>query len=160
MSDVLVRPIGDGDWGAIAELERSAYAGLGLAEEGVDALRSRAVSPETCFVVECGGVAGYVLALPYPFGRFPDLYVLEDGVFQSSNLHLHDLVVAEDRRGRGLARALLHRLAAASGSYDRVSLVSVAGSVPFWSANGYRPQPGIAVPASYGPDALYMSKAL
>lgn len=71
---VRVRPLADGDWDAVVTLERDAYTGLGLSE-GRAALQSRAAaSPDTCFVVDVGArTAGYVLALPYPPHRYPDL---------------------------------------------------------------------------------------
>jgi ribosomal protein S18 acetylase RimI-like enzyme len=162
-TDVRVRHISDSDWGGIVALESSAYTAFALSE-GRAALESRAhVSPATCFVLDLGRhVAGYVLALPYPMFRFPDLARTEEDVFPSRNLHLHDLVIAEDLRGRGLAGHLLRHLTATAGSqrYERISLVAVAGSAGFWAANGYRPHNEVTLPASYGTNAVYMSKAV
>jgi len=44
--------------------------------------------------------------------------------------------------------------------YERISLIAVSGSDTFWSANGYRVQHGVELPASYGRDAMYMSRAV
>jgi ribosomal protein S18 acetylase RimI-like enzyme len=158
-----VRHISDGDWDAIAALEAEAYEGSGLSE-GRAALESRArVSPATCFVLEAGQrIAGYVLSLPYPVSRYPDLTRAEEHVFRSRNLHLHDLVISGDLRHGGLAKRLLHHLTATARAetYERISLVAVAGSDTFWSANGYRAEPRVALPESYGADAVYMSRAL
>ncbi|MFF1798820.1 GNAT family N-acetyltransferase, partial [Kitasatospora sp. NPDC058263] len=64
-------------------------------------------------VLETGDrVAGYVLALPYPRFRYPDLTRPEERTFDSRNLHLHDLVIADDLRGRGLGSRLLRHLTA------------------------------------------------
>lgn len=164
-----VRAITAADWDAIAEIEQAAYAPLGLSE-GREALRSwSALSPDTCFVLEVDQrVAGYVLALPFPAGHAPSLGRPEDtdaaqvadaGEF-AGNLHLHDLVLAEDVRGRGLSRLLLHRLeaVAAARMFAGICLVSVGGSEGFWAAAGYRARREVPVPEAYGPQAVYMSK--
>ncbi|GHC67972.1 GNAT family N-acetyltransferase [Streptomyces flavofungini] len=172
---VRLRHIADGDWDGIAALEAAVYTPLGLSE-GRTALESRArASPSTCFVLDCAeGPAGYLLALPYPPFESPDLARAEESApagapgasappaFPSDNLHLHDLVVAEDFRGRGLARRLLRHLAttARAQTYEQISLVAVAGSETFWSAQGYRAHREIPLPGSYGTDAVYMSAAV
>ncbi|MBQ0879711.1 GNAT family N-acetyltransferase [Streptomyces sp. RT42] len=160
---VRVRPLADGDWDAVVALERDAYTGLGLSE-GRAALQSRAAaSPDTCFVVDVGSrTAGYALALPYPFRRYPDLTRAEDTATASGpgNLHLHDIVVAPGLRRRGLARALLRHLAgtARARGDERISLVAVGGTAPFWSARGFTPHPGVVPAGAYGTDAVYMSR--
>lgn len=167
--DVRIRHIADDDWGGITALEAAVYTDLGLSE-GRTALESRArASPSTCFVLDrAGEPAGYLLALPYPPFQSPDLARAEeagaadDAAVPSANLHLHDLVVAEDCRGRGLARRLLRHLAstARAQTYERISLVAVAGSETFWAAQGYRAHREIPLPGSYGTDAVYMSAAV
>ncbi|WJV44284.1 GNAT family N-acetyltransferase [Streptomyces flavofungini] len=178
---IRLRPVADGDWEGIAALEAEVYTPLGLSE-GRAALESRArASPSTCFVLDCAeGPAGYLLALPYPPFESPDLarpekHQISDvpgsshtpgspasPAVPSGNLHLHDLVVAEDFRGRGLARRLLRHLTttARSQTYEQISLVAVAGSETFWSAQGYRAHREIPLPGSYGTDAVYMSAAV
>ncbi|MDX6354860.1 MAG: hypothetical protein QOF98_1763 [Streptomyces sp.] len=162
-TDVRVRRISDSDWSGIVALESSVYTDFALSE-GRAALESRAhASPTTCFVLDLGlQVVGYVLALPYPMFQFPDLARTEESVFPSRNLHLHDLVIAEEFRGRGLATHLLRHLTETAGSqeYERISLVAVAGSAAFWSAKGYRAHHEVALPGSYGTNAVYMSKAV
>ncbi|GIF16354.1 GNAT family N-acetyltransferase [Actinoplanes teichomyceticus] len=156
-----VRPIDAPDWPAIAALESGAYAELGLSESP-DALRSRA-HPATSFVLDAGGrVGGYLLALPYPPARCPDLSGPEGSGFHGGNLHLHDIVVDAELRGRGWGRRLVRHLVeeAQSRSYDRISLVAIDGTAGFWSARGFRPHPEVEVPASYGPGAVYMSRDL
>lgn len=169
---VRIRPIADGDWEGITELEAEVYTELGLSE-GRAALESRArASPGTCFVLDPapgsrGRPAGYLLALPYPPFQSPDLAHPEEAGPSapsppSGNLHLHDLVVAGEFRGRGLARRLLRHLAttARARAYERISLVAVAGSETFWAAQGYRAHREVHLPDSYGTDAVYMSAAV
>ncbi|MGW4023149.1 GNAT family N-acetyltransferase [Streptomyces sp. NPDC005009] len=136
------------------------YAPASLSE-GAEALRSRGrASPKTCFVLETGDrVAGYVLALPYPRLRYPDLTRPEERAYDSRNLHLHDLVIADDLRGRGLGSRLLRHLTAVArrSSYERISLVAVGGTAGFWAGHGYRPEPGAELHGGYGDGAVYMS---
>ncbi|MFC5958265.1 GNAT family N-acetyltransferase [Streptomyces pratens] len=135
------------------------YAPAGLSE-GREALESRGrASPATCFVLETGDrIAGYVLALPYPPSRYPDLERPEERSFASSHLHLHDLVVADDLRGRGLgSRLVRHLTATARQVYEEVSLVAVGGTESFWARHGFRPDRRVELPASYGENAVYMS---
>jgi ribosomal protein S18 acetylase RimI-like enzyme len=160
---VTVRHLADRDWDAVVALEHDAYAGLGLSE-GRTALRSRAaVSPGTCFVLDLGGrTAGYLLALPYPEFRCPDLGRVEPPApgAATRNLHLHDIVIAPALRRRGLGRHLLgHLTGTARARGDRrISLVAVGGSDRFWSARGFVPHPGVAPADGYGTDAVYMSR--
>jgi ribosomal protein S18 acetylase RimI-like enzyme len=163
VTDVTIRHIAARDWDGVIALEAATYAGDGLSEERA-ALESRAnASPETCFVVEVGQcLAGYVLSLPYPVSRYPDLTRAEETSFRSANLHLHDLVIAAAFRRAGLAGRLLGHLRATALAqrYERISLVAVSGSAPFWSANGFDAHPEVRLPASYGADATYMSRTI
>ncbi|MBY8885181.1 GNAT family N-acetyltransferase [Streptomyces sp. PTM05] len=156
-----MRHVRGGDWDTIVALESAAYTPLGLSE-GRAALESRVkASPATCFVLDVGErAAGYLLALPYPMFRYPDLTRAESTVARTGNLHLHDLVVAEDLRGSGLATALLGRLFATARSHEfaTVSLVAVGDSAPFWAGRGFTAHPDVAPPEGYGPGARYMSR--
>ncbi|MGA4847291.1 GNAT family N-acetyltransferase [Streptomyces sp. G5(2025)] len=160
--EIRIRPVADRDWDGIVALESHAYGRLGLSE-GRAALKSKAhASPATCFALDLGGrrLAGYLLALPYPESAYPDLRgaTEEKPALPSRNLHLHDIVIAEDLRHRGLARHLLNRLWAAARSYgyEQISLVAVGGSETFWAARGFTA--GHVSPTGYGPTAMYMSK--
>ena len=165
--DILgIRGIRPDDWEAIVALESAAYTTLGLSEAQA-ALESRVrASPDTCFVLEHGSrgrrIAGYALALPYPRFRYPGLGEPEQTAFRARNLHLHDLVVTEELRRRGLAGRLLGHLeeVAQAGKHEHVSLVAVAGTDAFWSRHGFAPHREVAAPEHYGAHAVYMSKPL
>ncbi|GAA3156642.1 GNAT family N-acetyltransferase [Streptomyces echinatus] len=156
----LIRGITEADWPQLVALESEAYANLSLAE-GERLLRSRArASAGTCFVLDLDGrLAGYVLALPYPRFRCPDLARPEQAVHRTTNLHLHDLVVSAPLRRRGLGTRLVRHLTgvARARGFATVSLVAVAGKEPFWRANGYHAHPAAPVPPDYGGGAVYMS---
>ncbi|MFD7578852.1 GNAT family N-acetyltransferase [Kitasatospora sp. NPDC059817] len=163
MTDLSIRLLQEEDWDGVVALEERAYAASGLSE-GREALRSRhRASPDTCFVLEhAGGLGGYLLALPYPLFQCPDLSRAEAGGVRATNMHLHDLVVAEDLRGRGLAHRMLRGLeeTARARGYRTMSLVAVRGSQVVWAPLGYRARPEIGLPGSYGPEALYMAMPL
>ncbi|MFJ3711379.1 MULTISPECIES: GNAT family N-acetyltransferase [unclassified Streptomyces] len=163
MTGTRLRLLREEDWDEVVVLEERAYAASGLSE-GEAALRSRhRASPSTCFVLEdAGGFGGYLLALPYPLFRCPDLSLAEERAAQGSNLHLHDLVIAERARGRGLAGLMQQHLeeTGRAARYRTLSLVAVHGSQVLWTTLGYRARPEIGLPASYGAEAVYMAKPL
>ncbi|WP_316525530.1 GNAT family N-acetyltransferase [Kitasatospora brasiliensis] len=163
MSEYRIRLLREEDWDGVVALEERAYAASGLSE-GREALRSRhRASPDTCFVLEhAGGLGGYLLALPYPLFRCPDLSRSEDGGVHSTNMHAHDLVIAEELRGRGLSQRMLRHLehTARAGGYRTASLVAVRGSHVLWTPLGYRARPEIDLPESYGTRAVYMAMPL
>ncbi|WP_307795548.1 GNAT family N-acetyltransferase [Actinacidiphila acididurans] len=163
-SSVRIRHITGADWPHITALEAGAYTPLGLSEERA-ALEAKArVSPATCFVLDVDErPAGYLLSLPYPDGEYPELSAARAPAVRSANLHLHDLVIAEHLRGLGLGTRMVRHLTgtAAAAGYARVSLVAVAGSRAFWTANGFtahEPDRPDAGPQGYGPGAVYMSR--
>ncbi|MFI8455021.1 GNAT family N-acetyltransferase [Kitasatospora sp. NPDC085464] len=155
-----IRQLVDDDWDAVAELEHAAYAADGLSE-GREALQSRArSSPATCFVLEERGlVRGYLLSLPYPPLRCPDLGRPEVTAYESRNLHVHDLVIAEELRGREVALGFMRhfREQAVGQGYERISMVAVRGADILLRLLGYRAHREVAVPECYGRRAVYMS---
>ncbi|MER6397212.1 GNAT family N-acetyltransferase [Kitasatospora sp. NPDC001603] len=160
---VRVRLLAADDWDEVVALEARAYSASGLSE-GRAALESRGrASPTTCFAVEHRGrLGGYLLALPYPLHACPDLSRPEAAGVRSTNMHAHDLVIAEELRGRGLAPLVLGHLArtARLRRFETISLVAVRGSEVLWAPLGYRAEPEVELPASYGPQAVYMSMSL
>ncbi|MCX3058802.1 GNAT family N-acetyltransferase [Streptomyces beihaiensis] len=172
-----IRGVAEGDWAVIGDLESQAYAPLGLSE-GPGALRKyQQASPDTCFVVDVGGgrVAGYLMALPFPEGGWPELGQGGGAAGRRGgrapygplapdpyNLHLHDVVIAPELRRRGLAMRLVRHLVgiARTRAYRSVSLVSVGGTQAFWRERGFTVRPDVAAPGGYGSDAVYMSLSL
>lgn len=156
-----IRPIEESDWSSIIALESDTYGKQELSESP-EVLRSRA-NPATSFVLDMDGrTGGYLLALPYPPLRFPDLTSPENSAFESRSLHLHDMVIDADFRSRGWGGRLARHLIKTGQSlgYGRIALVSVDGSAGFWGSLGFRAQPDVPLPASYGSDAVYMSRDL
>jgi ribosomal protein S18 acetylase RimI-like enzyme len=155
-----IRLLAAGDWEAVVELEHAAYAADGLSE-GREALQSRArSSPGTCYVLEDRGIVrGYLLSLPYPPLTCPDLGRPEARAYRSDNLHVHDLVIAEELRGREVALGFMRHLRerAREQGYRRISMVAVRGTDILLRLLGYRAHRDVAVPECYGRRAVYMS---
>ncbi|MEV6007132.1 GNAT family N-acetyltransferase [Streptomyces sp. NPDC051976] len=160
---IRLRRLADDDWDDIVALEARAYAESGLSE-GRTVLQSRGrVSPDTCFVLEHDGAfGGYLLALPYPPGRCPELTEAEASGHTSANLHAHDFVITESLRARGLSPHFVRQIEqeARSQGYDRISMVAVQRSHVLWRRLGYAAHAEVGIPESYGTEAVYMSKAL
>ncbi|GAB1692268.1 GNAT family N-acetyltransferase [Krasilnikovia sp. M28-CT-15] len=157
----VLRPIADHDWPGVAALEARTYGPTGLSEDPAH-LATRS-APDLSFVLSAaGGIAGYLLALPYPHWRCPDPASPERTTFVSANLHLHDLVIGPRHRHQGLGGRLVRHLVdqARRQRYRTVSLVGVGDSGAFWTAQGFRAHPEITVPAAYGPGARYLSRPL
>jgi GNAT superfamily N-acetyltransferase len=156
-----IRVLQEQDWPRIHALEAAAYAGLGLSE-GEAALRSRAAaSPATNLVVVADGtVVGYLLTLPYPVGRFPDLTRDEAEVFdERANLHLHDIVIDRQYQVRGLPERLLEAISrtAAELGFEQLSMVSLRRSRRRWTRMGFVEHPAVPVPDYYGEGAGYLT---
>ncbi|WP_189332480.1 GNAT family N-acetyltransferase [Actinoplanes ianthinogenes] len=155
-----MRRVADRDWPGIVALEARTYAAKGVSEDP-DVLRTR-MNPATSYVLADGPeIAGYLLALPYPDRRSPDLAHPETTRHVSSNLHLHDLAIAPGRRRAGLGARLVRRLLteAATQGYTSVSLVALGEAAGFWQSQGFRPRPDVTPPAAYGP-ATYLTRRL
>ncbi|NYT41383.1 GNAT family N-acetyltransferase [Sphingomonas sp. R-74633] len=122
-----------------------------------------ALAPDSCFVLAGErGVAGYLIAYPWPLEAIPPLDTLLGGLPEARDAwYLHDLALLPEARGGGNARAGLALL------FDRVdapiALVSVNDSAAFWQAQGFESRESPALKAklsSYGPDARYMVRSV
>ncbi|MGE0719955.1 MAG: GNAT family N-acetyltransferase [Alphaproteobacteria bacterium] len=136
--------------------------------ESGDVPRERlALFPQGCFIAAIGGregSVGYAVAHPGMLGRPPALDTLL-GVLaaRADCLYLHDVALLPVARGRGLGAVLVDRLRglARREGLDRLALVAVNRSTPFWHRMGFAPWPGTDASlsgnlASYGADAAYL----
>lgn len=121
-----------------------------------------ALAPESCLVLADGqGVAGYLIAYPWPLQAIPPLDTLLGALPDARDAwYLHDLALLPEARGGGHARAGLVLLFA--GIDAPIGLVSVNDSAAFWQAQGFEPRENPAIRAklaSYGPRAHYMVRS-
>lgn len=127
-----------------------------------------ALFPQGCFVLAAGdAVQGYLIAYPWPLGAIPPLNSLLGALPASRETwYLHDLALHPDACGQGHARPIVERLAieAREQGAERIALVSVNDSMPFWQGVGFAPVAGDATLArkleSYGEASRYMVRAL
>jgi predicted N-acetyltransferase YhbS len=135
------RHLTPGDLPELHRLEAESYEPA-LHESDEAFLRLIALFPEGAFGFFDGdAVCAYAFAVPLPAGAVLDLKApLEALPSRADTFYIHDVAVAMQYRGRGLAKALvakLHDLARARG-FRACELVSVQGSAPFWERFGFR----------------------
>jgi GNAT superfamily N-acetyltransferase len=125
--------------------------------------------PRGCFVLDNGGsgISGYCFSHPWPEGPPPALDTLLQALPDApSTYFIHDLAVDAVLRGKKLASALVPRLVAITRdiALDRMMLVAVSGSEPFWTRMGFRRTGDAALQdaamAKYGADAVHMQRDL
>lgn len=119
--------------------------------------------PEGCFSLETddGRVEGYILSYPWKAEGAPPLNQLVLRLPAGADVfYLHDLALMPQMRGQGHAASGLRKVLEAAG--DRpLTLVSVNGTVPFWTRLGFQVVDSPALReklASYGEDARYMER--
>ncbi|WP_366937860.1 GNAT family N-acetyltransferase [Phreatobacter sp.] len=135
-------------------------------DEAVFAERLR-LYPAGCHVLAGGdGVAAYAISHPWPALSCPPLNALVDALpADATSYYIHDVALSRAVRGAGHASAIVAALAGHARSIGcaAMSLVAVNGSAGFWSRHGFTQAkaPSLATKlASYGDDALFMTRAL
>ena len=148
---ITLRPIREDDLDAVLRVQAACYPPV--MQEAADVVRARI----RAYVFAYRSGKGAVTPLDAPFE------VQEAG----DTLYIHDLSVAPDAAGQGLARQLVERLLALAGAQGlgHCALVSVQDSQRFWERLGFREAAcGDAAArqalASYPPVALYMCRGV
>lgn len=124
--------------------------------------------PSGCFALESEGtVAGYCFSHPWIAGAPPALDTFLTALpGKPTHYFIHDLTLAASMRRRGFAEALMPDLlrAARGAALDRMALVAVSGSSPFWSRMGFQATPDEAIQsaarAKYDDGAVHMERSL
>ena len=160
---VLLRPMAAPDLPTVLDIQRACY-GEGFLEEAAT-LHQRLQGPGklSCVAERSGVVCAYLAAYRSRPGKLTPLHGDFDTVVQPDTLYLHDLAVAPQALGQGLAQRLVSHLwaRAAEEGLRYSALVSVQGSQVFWERLGYRAQ-ALDDPAqqqdlaTYGVGACYM----
>lgn len=148
------------DWPAILRIQNEAYYEITPEPEAV--MRSKQQrSPATCFVLAGLNeeVLAYCLAYPFPAAKVPSLGEIacaSDGC--SQNLFLHDLAVAKQTVGKGIATTLVEHLlqVATERGFRSISLVAIQQADRFWSKFGFSVDHSVVIDSSYAHDARYM----
>lgn len=112
------------------------------------------------------GPVGYCFAHPWHGDQPPSLNTLLGAIPASADtLYLHDVALLPEARGAGAGTVVLALLLAhaAALKLDRLCLVAVNGSVPYWTRQGFVVTNAVALQArlaSYGNDARCMVRAV
>lgn len=124
--------------------------------------------PRGCFVLYAatgGQPRGYCFSHPWMFGPPPALDTMLQALPEAaSGYFIHDLAIELPLRGRNLASLLVPQLlqAARDAGIDRMMLVAVSGSAPFWTRMGFHRTADAALQtatcAKYGADAVHMTQ--
>lgn len=159
MNNFEIKPASFTHLNAIVLLQLQAYTDE-LAESA-DVLGSRiAHGGAHSFVATSGdALVGYVLAHRWPDHSSPGLgLVMEQTPPDSTVIHLHDMAVAPEFRGSGIAQALLNALEqSALEVVDSITLVAVQGAQNFWARVGFEDEGPVP---NYDAGARFMRKRL
>ncbi|RFC64415.1 GNAT family N-acetyltransferase [Fulvimarina endophytica] len=131
------------------------------------------ICPGGAFVLSTGArpdgggdeeLAGYAIGHPVRLPELPALGQILGALPVGADAFLiHDVALLPQMRGRGLAAPVVELLLGAAVPLKEACLVSVYGTAGFWSRFGFRPETG-RLPAgklaSYGPDAVFMTRRL
>ena len=128
-----------------------------------------ALFPQGCYVLAGSGpqIFGYCFSHPWTFGPPPAL----DGLLgalpgKPDTYFIHDLTVEAELRGRKHAAMLVAELIrlAAHLPVERMMLVAVSGSAPFWIRMGFERTADDALQAAarskYGQGAIQMERSM
>ncbi len=153
------RPLGRDDLPSVLAIADGVHVGL---HERLEVFAEKlSLFPEGCrALADEGLVMGYGFSHPWLMGSIPPLDGFLGGLPPSPQcLHIHDVVVLPQARGRGEAAGYVgyvKGLAARMG-ITRLALVSVHGSEAFWMRLGFEAAevggPGLT---AYGHEAVYM----
>ncbi len=157
-----IRLISENSWDRILKIQEEAYTEL--TPEDANILKSKWLSaPKTCAVYlnHDNKILAYLLAHPWASETPPKLH--EDSpITNSSNLYLHDLALANEARGKGIAKELVKNLIdnAKIQGYSKILLVAVQNSTEFWAKFGFLDIPNVVICPSYGNSAKLMALEL
>jgi GNAT superfamily N-acetyltransferase len=119
-----------------------------------------ALFPKGCLVLDGGhGIGGYTVSHPIRRSEPPALGALLGSLSADADqFYIHDVVVEPPRRSSGAATAAVARLLDLASDFDTTALVSVYGTVGFWSRFGFAPSPEDMAEKlrPYGADAVYL----
>lgn len=150
--------INENAWVEIVNIQDKAYAGI--LPEDAHVLKSKWLSsPKTCAVYLGlnNSISAYLLAHPWS-GEIPPKLNEISVITGNEYLYLHDLALAEEARGKGIAKKLVENLidTAKTQGFKKILLVAVQHSGGFWGKFGFLQIPTATICPSYGHEAKLM----
>lgn len=160
-----IRPMGEDQLAAVLAVQAACYPPAMQEPAAVVLARLRTAPATTLVACDGAAVCAYLFAYPSLLGRVTALDAPFTPAANPDTLYLHDLAVAPQALGRGLARRLVQQLldAAAGQGLRNAALVSVQDTRRFWEGLGFEvdtARPPCAGLATYPGSALYMTKRL
>lgn len=154
--------ITDNFWDDILKIQEEAYTEI--PPEDVSILKSKWLSsPKTCsvYLSHDNTVLAYLLAHPWANEAPPKLHE-KCLITACLNLYLHDLALADEARGKGIAKKLVENLIdnAKAQGVAKILLVAVQSSSGFWAKFGFLNIPNAVICPSYGDSAKLMALEL
>ena len=148
----------ENSWDGILKIQEEAYTEL--PPEDVSILKSKWLSsPKTCAVYSNheDKILAYLLAHPWASETPPKLHE-KSPMTNSLNLYLHDLALAHEARGKGIAKKLVENLIdnAKVQDFVKIRLVAVQNSGEFWARIGFLEVHNAVICPSYGDNAKLM----
>lgn len=115
-----------------------------------------------------GAALGYLLAHPWGAELMPPPWNAPLPALDApaDTMYLHDLALGPEARGKNLGTKMTAAALAAAraAGLTHAALIAVQGAGPFWERQGFSvitPSPALAAKlATYGDDAIYMTRAL
>ncbi|WP_262689404.1 GNAT family N-acetyltransferase [Kordiimonas aestuarii] len=130
-------------------------------------IERRTFFPEGCLVLEgARGLFGYTLVHPAEFEMPPALNkLIGTAPEHTDTLHIHDIALAAEARGTGASQKALKDIEkqAKLAGYQRLSIVAVNGTEPFWQKQGFSHHSSEVLArqlASYDGTSSYMIRRL
>ncbi|MDR7332046.1 GNAT family N-acetyltransferase [Roseateles asaccharophilus] len=157
------------DLDAVLALQQRCY-GVGFLERREAFAAKLAVTDglDCCWMArgDDGQTLAYAVSLPVCEATLPALDAPHcERPLSPTLLYLHDMAVAPEARSLGLATRLLARLADSVRALglERMGLVAVQGSVPYWQRQGFAEPASLTAPlraklASFGADARFLTQ--
>jgi len=162
------------EWAPAAEKEIIVAARLGnkvhlaYQEEFCVIYRKYELFSEGCYALKdaAGDLYGYAIFHPWTYGEPPRLNQYFDRIPENCEcLHLHDIVVADELRGRGHTSDFIRIFLEATKKNDKpkATLVAVGGTESLWRHFGFH-DPGLQSTKdallSYSETSIYMARDL
>ena len=154
--------ISEDSWDSILQIQNEAYTEV--LPEDLNILKSKWLSsPNTCAVYKSNEnkTLAYLLAHPWASEVPPKLYE-KTPITNSLNLYLHDLALAHEAQGKGIAKLLVTNLIAKAKSqgFAKILLVAIQGSDTFWMKFGFIVIANAIICPSYGDNSQLMQLEL
>ncbi|HQV23195.1 MAG TPA: GNAT family N-acetyltransferase [Agitococcus sp.] len=162
-----IKAIQPQDLATIQTIQQAAYPPY-FWEDDEAFMAKQQYAPNSCLLLHTAEqqTVAYVFAHPWPIGQIPALNQPLQFIQDTKQvLYIHDLAVAPQWHGQGLASVLIHHLENYANQYEwqQMALVAVQEAQSFWQRLGFMVNDVHDLAhklTDYGQQAVYMTKTL